>query len=78
MKRWQGGPHRLEELQALGPEVETDTRTQMWLEEADEFGVLLMSEGICITLLVTQKANIKSKFHSLASHWHTCPIFRGC
>lgn len=78
MTRWQGGPHRLEELQALGPEVETDTRTQMWLEEADEFGVLLMSEGICITLLVRHSANITSKFHPLESHWHSCPIFRGC
>lgn len=48
MRRWPGGPHRLEELQALGTEVEIDPRTQIWLEEADEFGVLLMSEGICM------------------------------
>jgi hypothetical protein len=49
MGRWQGGPHRLEELQVIGPEVETDPRTQMWLEEADEFGLLLMSEGTGMT-----------------------------
>lgn len=54
MARWPGGPHRLEELQVLGPEVEIDPRTQVWLEEADEFGVLLMSEGNCMTPFVIQ------------------------
>ena len=40
-----GGPHRVEELMAIGPEIEIDARSRRWLEEADEFGLLLMSEG---------------------------------
>ncbi|KIX00292.1 uncharacterized protein Z518_10431 [Rhinocladiella mackenziei CBS 650.93] len=41
-----GGPQRLEELMVIGPEIEIAPRSQRWLEEADEFGVLLMSEAV--------------------------------
>lgn len=40
-----GGPHRLDELMTIKPSIEIDERTQKWLEEADEFGLLLMSQG---------------------------------
>lgn len=40
-----GGLHRVEELMVIGPEIEIAARSQRWLEEADEFGLLLMSEG---------------------------------
>lgn len=62
-----GGPHRLGELQILREEVETDPRTQIWLEEADEFGVLLMSEGTCMDPFYRELADISSKFYLLKS-----------
>lgn len=46
LERWQdGGPHCLEELTVAEPDIFLDARTQRWLEEADEFGLLLMSQG---------------------------------
>jgi len=68
MRHWDGGLHRLEELQVLGEEVETDYRTQMWLGEADEFGVLLMSGGICMESRCTNPANTSSKCYPLKNH----------
>lgn len=44
-RRWNDGPHLLIELMEIAPEDPLTGRTEMWLEETDEFGTLLMSLG---------------------------------
>jgi len=42
--RWAGmGPYTLRESSFLAPGPELDLRAEMWLEEADEFGVMYMA-----------------------------------
>ncbi|KIW17653.1 hypothetical protein PV08_04848 [Exophiala spinifera] len=43
-----GGAHRVEELMLIKPDIELDERTQRWLEEADEFGLVLMAQGMSV------------------------------
>lgn len=44
--RWAGvDVHTLEDLAKIQPGPEIDARTEMWLEEADEFGVMYMALG---------------------------------
>ena len=45
LSRWQISGYRVGELFAVPPNDDLDPRTQAWLEEADEFGMLLMSQG---------------------------------
>lgn len=44
--RWQGNGYRIGETFVIPPQAELDERTQTWLEEADEFGMLLMTTGM--------------------------------
>jgi hypothetical protein len=37
----------MRELMAVEPGPELDLRTEMWLEEVDEFGMMYMSLGMC-------------------------------
>ncbi|KFY13567.1 hypothetical protein V491_06360 [Pseudogymnoascus sp. VKM F-3775] len=44
LARWTvGGPYLMRELMAVQPGPELDLRTEMWLEEVDEFGMMYMS-----------------------------------
>lgn len=57
-----GGPHRLEELMLIKPGIEIDERTQRWLGEADEFGLLLMSQGMNEYLAAPDDSGILADF----------------
>lgn len=44
--RWaEGGFYTIKELANVRPGPEIDARTELWLEEADEFGMMYMSLG---------------------------------
>lgn len=46
LRQWKDGPFRMDELfdiQSSGP---LNSRTEKWLAESDEYGVLIMTEGI--------------------------------
>lgn len=46
LSRWTvGGGYLMRELMAVQPGPELDERTEMWLEEVDEFGMMYMSLG---------------------------------
>lgn len=46
LSRWTvGGGYLMRELMAVQPGPELDQRTEMWLEEVDEFGMMYMSLG---------------------------------
>jgi hypothetical protein len=45
--RWTGGGgYLMEEMMAIKPGPEIDSRTEMWLEEADEFAIMYMALGM--------------------------------
>lgn len=44
-QRWKGEGYRIGELLSILPKQMIDRRTEDWLEEVDEFGMLLMSQG---------------------------------
>ena len=47
LARWTvGGGYLMRELMAVQPGPELDLRTEMWLEEVDEFGMMYMSLGM--------------------------------
>lgn len=51
LARWTvGGPYLMRELMAVQPGPELDLRTEMWLEEVDEFGMMYMGLGMCYLL----------------------------
>lgn len=53
--RWsKGGFYKLEELAEVRPGPEIDHRTEMWLEEADEFGMMMMALGRILLLTTTR------------------------
>lgn len=43
--KWKGDGYRIGELLSISPNQILDQRTEDWLEEVDEFGMLLMSQG---------------------------------
>jgi hypothetical protein len=45
LSRWKGDGYKLGELFRIKPGVEMDERSEMWLTEVDEFGMMVMSEG---------------------------------
>lgn len=45
LSRWQDGAYKTGETFVILPNFELDERTMSWLEEADELGILLMSQG---------------------------------
>lgn len=45
LQRWKGDGYRIGELLSISPKQMIDRRTEDWLEEVDEFGMLLMSQG---------------------------------
>lgn len=45
LSRWQDNGYKIGETFMIPPNDDLDSRTQAWLEEADEFGMLLMSQG---------------------------------
>lgn len=44
-QKWKGDGYRIGELLSISPKQMIDRRTEDWLEEVDEFGMLLMSQG---------------------------------
>jgi len=50
LMRWEGNEYLQQEFWEIEPGVMIDRRTQKWLEEADEFGILLMSLGNYVSL----------------------------
>lgn len=51
LARWTvGGGYLMRELMAVEPGPELDLRTEMWLEEVDEFGMMYMSLGMYLQL----------------------------
>ncbi|KAL6889998.1 hypothetical protein GGI43DRAFT_416173 [Trichoderma evansii] len=44
LHKWRGDGYRIGELLSLSPKLMLDRRTEDWLEEVDEFGMLLMSQ----------------------------------
>jgi hypothetical protein len=51
LQRWKGDGYKIGELLSISPKQMIDRRTEDWLEEVDEFGMLLMSQGkswLCI------------------------------
>lgn len=50
LMRWESNEYLQQEFWEIEPGVMIDRRTQKWLEEADEFGVLLMSLGNYVSL----------------------------
>lgn len=45
LQKWNGDGYRIGELLSISPKHIMDRRTEDWLEEVDEFGMLLMSQG---------------------------------
>lgn len=45
LQKWEGDGYRIGELLLISPKHMIDRRTEDWLEEVDEFGMLLMSQG---------------------------------
>lgn len=48
--RWEGSEYLQQEFWEIEPGVFINRRTQKWLEETDEFGIMLMSLGNCVSL----------------------------
>lgn len=46
LRRWNGEGYRMAEFFQIDPLKSLDERSEMWLAEADEFGVVLMAEGM--------------------------------
>lgn len=45
LSKWKGDGYKIGELLSISPNNVLDRRTEDWLEEVDEFGMLLMSQG---------------------------------
>ncbi|KAM0511798.1 hypothetical protein ACHAPE_009474 [Trichoderma viride] len=45
LQRWKGDGYKIGELLSISPKQMIDRRTEDWLEEVDEFGMLLMSQA---------------------------------
>lgn len=45
LHQWEGGSYKMAELFHLSSSGSVDRRTEMWLAEVDEFGMVLMAEG---------------------------------
>lgn len=46
IQQWQSGSYKMTEFFHIDPSGELDARTEMWLAEVDDFGMMLMAEGI--------------------------------
>lgn len=44
LANWTDGPHTMQELMLISPGVELPERTERWLQDVDELGMMLMSE----------------------------------
>jgi hypothetical protein len=47
LSRWKEGSYKIGELFHIRANEALDERSEMWLAEADEFGMVLMAEGKC-------------------------------
>ncbi|KAL5390442.1 hypothetical protein PMIN06_007974 [Paraphaeosphaeria minitans] len=61
LSRWEGGGYKLGELFHIKPGGEMDTRSEMWLAEVDEFGMMVMFEGTQLTLVIVQLTHLYSQ-----------------
>jgi hypothetical protein len=43
--QWKDGCYKIGELFHVTPDIALDVRSEKWLAEADEFGLMVMSEG---------------------------------
>lgn len=56
LTRWADCGYLQREFFAIEPGVMIDRRTQRWLEEADEFGMMIMSLGNCVLSAIVAPA----------------------
>jgi hypothetical protein len=56
LSQWKAGTYKIGELFHIRPNRTLEARSEMWLAEVDEFGMMLMAEG---------KLCIRSEFHPL-------------
>ncbi|KAH6844735.1 hypothetical protein B0I37DRAFT_398312 [Chaetomium sp. MPI-CAGE-AT-0009] len=47
LAQWKGGFYRMMEFFHINPGGALDSRSELWLAEADEFGMMVMAEGKC-------------------------------
>jgi hypothetical protein len=45
LAQWKGGFYRMMEFFHINPGGELDARSELWLAEADEYGMMIMAEG---------------------------------
>jgi hypothetical protein len=60
LSRWGEGGYKLGELFSIKPGGEMDARSEMWLAEVDEFGMMVMSEGSHSSSIVVLCTNLYS------------------
>lgn len=49
LRQWEGGSYKMAELFHVDSSGNVNRRTEMWLVEVDEFGMVLMAEGKIVT-----------------------------
>lgn len=60
LKSWVACGYLQGEFMMIQEGIKVDSRTEMWLEEADEFGMMFMSIGnACHFLAIRHKTNIE-------------------
>lgn len=47
--QWKGGSYKIGELLHINPGEQLDARSDMWLAEVDEFGMIIMAQGTVLT-----------------------------
>ena len=45
LRQWDGGYYKMMEFFHINPGGDLDTRSEMWLAEADEYGMIVMAQG---------------------------------
>ena len=50
LRQWDGDFYRMEEFFNINPGVDLDSRAEMWLAETDEYGMMVMAEGMFLYL----------------------------
>lgn len=50
LRQWKDGSYKMNEFFHINPGCNLDARSEMWLAEADEFGMMLMAQGKCFSM----------------------------
>lgn len=48
LRRWEGGSYKMAEFFHINAGDQLDHRSEAWLSESDEFGLILITEGTCL------------------------------